>query len=65
MIKIIKRGYLKPAYRTECRECNTLFTFNTEDTEYVNIMYTEDEFVRCPVCGNECYDKYWEKEEAE
>lgn len=60
MIKIIKKGYVKPDYKTECQVCKTLFTFNTDDTEFVDVMYNDDEYVDCPVCGHKCYDDDWE-----
>ena len=66
MIKIIKQGYIKPQYVVECSNCKTQFTFNNDDTEFVNIKYSTEQYVRCPYCGKEIYDRYWnEIKEAE
>lgn len=66
MIKIIKQGYVKPQYIAECDHCHTIFTFNDDDTEYVNVLYGPEQYIRCPYCGSEIYDRFWkENKEAE
>lgn len=59
MIKIIKQGYVKPQYITECNHCHTKFTFNDDDTEYANLLYSKQQYINCPYCGTELFDRLW------
>ena len=59
MKKIIRQGYVKPQYIAECDHCHTLFTFNDDDTDYANVMYTDEQYVSCPYCGTDIYDRFW------
>lgn len=61
MKQIIKQGYVKPQYITECNNCHTLFSFTDDDTEYANASYSTEQYVRCPYCGYEVLDRHWEK----
>lgn len=65
MKKIIRQGYVKPQYIAECDHCHTIFTFNDDDTEYSNVMYTDEQYVSCPYCGTDIYDRFWDEEEEE
>lgn len=59
MITIIKRGIVKPKYKAECPFCHSIFTFNSSDTSYVNVGYSNEEYITCPVCNN--YDLIYEQ----
>lgn len=56
MIKIIKRG----KYVVTCKECNTKFSFEQEDVIRIKLGLNEEDFINCPVCGEEIYKKDWE-----
>ena len=61
MKKIIKQGCIPPQYIAECDHCNTVFTFNNDDIEYINVMYTKEQYVSCPYCGTDIYDRFWKE----
>lgn len=57
-IQIIQRGVLPAAvrYKTECRHCNTIFSFLKSDARFTDDPRDGDFYtIKCPVCSKDCH----------
>ena len=57
-IQIIQRGVLPAAvrYKTECRHCNTIFSFLKSDARLTDDQRDGDFYtIKCPVCSKDCH----------
>ena len=57
-IQIIQRGVLPAAvrYKTECRHCNTIFSFLKSDAHLTGDQRDGDFYtIKCPVCSKDCH----------
>lgn len=55
-IQIIQRGVLPAAvrYKTECRHCNTIFSFLKSDAHLTGDQRDGDFYtIKCPVCSKD------------
>ena len=55
-IQIIQRGVLPAAirYKTECRHCNTIFSFLKSDAHLTDDQRDGDFYtIKCPVCSKD------------
>lgn len=55
-IQIIQRGVLPAAvrYKTECRHCNTIFSFLKSDAHLTEDQRDGDFYtIKCPVCSKD------------
>ena len=55
-IQIIQRGVLPAAvrYKTECRHCNTIFSFLKSDARLTGDQRDGDFYtIKCPVCSKD------------
>ena len=55
-IQIIQRGVLPAAvrYKTECRHCNTIFSFLKSDARLTDDQRDGDFYtIKCPVCSKD------------
>ena len=55
-IQIIQRGVLPAAirYKTECRHCNTIFSFLKSDARFTDDQRDGDFYtIKCPVCSKD------------
>ena len=56
-IQIIQRGVLPAAvrYKTECRHCNTIFSFLKSYADWGEDEDGDFYTIKCPVCSKDCH----------
>ena len=56
-IQIIQRGVLPAAvrYKTECRHCNTIFSFLKSDARLTGDREGDFYTITCPECSKDCH----------